>query len=98
MHVGKPLAGEKTFNKLLPNDIEKGKIAVNPSKYCTLNIREEFEECGHSFALVIELLTAELHLSNRAKLALIEYGTAQLERYERAEARLSDYVEDVTPS
>lgn len=71
---------------------------MKPSKNCTLNIREEFEECGHSFALVIELLTAELHLSNRAKLALIEYGNAQLDRFEKAEIKLRDYMEDATPN
>lgn len=71
---------------------------MNRSKLSTFEIREEFEECGHSFALVIELLTAELHLSNRAKLALIEYGNTQLDRFEKAEAKLRDYVEDTTPS
>ncbi len=71
---------------------------MKPSKLCTLKIREEFEECGNSFALVIELLTAELRLSNRAKLALIEYGNTQLDRFDEARASLKDYVEDTTPS
>ena len=68
------------------------------STLCALKIREEFEECGNSFALVIELLTAELQLTNRAKLALIEYGHAQLDRFEKVESTLRDYVEDTTPS
>lgn len=68
------------------------------SKLCTQKMRDEFEECGNSFALVIELLTAELLLSNRAKLALIEYGNAQLDRFDQAEAQLRDYVEETTPS
>lgn len=68
------------------------------SKPCALKIREEFEECGNSFALVIELLTAELQLTNRAKLALIEYGLMQLSRFEKVESTLRDYVEDATPS
>ena len=92
------LASEKTFNKLVPNDNEKGRIAVKPAQRCMLEIRDEFEECGHSFALVIELLTAELHLSNRARLALIEYGNVQMDRFEKAEAKLRDYVEDTTPN
>lgn len=68
------------------------------SKPCALKIREEFEECGNSFALVIELLTAELQLTNRAKLALIEYGLIHLSRFEKVESTLRDYVEDATPS
>lgn len=68
------------------------------STLCTLKLREEFEECGHSFALFIDLLTADLHLTQRARLALIEYGNAQLDRFEKAEARLRDYVEDTAPS
>lgn len=98
LYVDGPLAREKTFNKLAPNDNEKGKIAVKPAQRCALEIRDEFEECGHSFALVIELLTAELHLSNRARLALIEYGNVQMDRFEKAEAKLRDYVEDTTPN
>ncbi len=68
------------------------------SKACALTIRDEFEECGSSFELVIELLTAELQLTNRAKLALIEYGSVQLDQFEKVEASLNDYVEDTTPN
>ncbi|WP_321863292.1 hypothetical protein [Pseudomonas paraveronii] len=68
------------------------------STICTWKLREEFEECGHSFALLIALLTADLHLTQRAKLALIEYGAAQLDRFEHAEEMLRDYVEEATPS
>lgn len=71
---------------------------MKKSKVCALKIRDEFEECGNSFALVIELLTAELQLTNRAKLALIEYGLIQLDRFEKVEASLRDYVEDATPN
>ncbi len=71
---------------------------MKTSKRCTVKIRDEFEECGNSFALVIELLTTELLLSNRARLALIEYGNAQMDRFERAEAQLRAYIEETTPS
>jgi len=71
---------------------------VTTSRICTLKLREEFEECGHSFALLIDLLTADLHLTQRAKLALIEYGVAQLDRFEQAEAKLRAYVEEATPN
>ncbi len=71
---------------------------MNHSKVCTLKLREEFEECGHSFALLIDVLTADMRLTPRAKLALLEYGVAQLNRFEQAEERLRDYVEDTTPS
>ena len=39
-----------------------------------------------------------LQIPQRGKLALFEYGVAQLARFEHAEARLRDYVEDATPS
>ncbi|NWB76022.1 hypothetical protein HX805_26470 [Pseudomonas sp. G5001] len=71
---------------------------MNHSKVCTLKLREEFEECGHSFALLIDVLTADLYLTPRAKLALLEYGMAQLKRFEQAEERLHNYVEAATPS
>jgi len=63
-----------------------------------LKVQEEFEECGHSFELLIALLSADLHLTQRARLALIEYGATQLERFEQAEALLRDYVEEAAPS
>ncbi|WP_124425196.1 hypothetical protein [Pseudomonas orientalis] len=92
------LAGKKSFHKLPSNDIEKGHIVVINSKTCTAALRDEFEECGHSFALLVYLLGGDLQLPQRARLALLEYGVAQLDRFERAEARLRDYVEDATPS
>lgn len=63
-----------------------------------LTVREEFEECGHSFALLVALLTTDLDLPQRAKLALLEYGMAQLNRFEQAEEMLRDYLEDTAPS
>lgn len=90
--------GKKPSINYRLNDIEKGRIVVNHSKVCTLKLREEFEECGHSFALLIDLLTADLYLTPRAKLALLEYCVAQLKRFEQAEEQLHDYVEDATPS
>lgn len=68
------------------------------SKVCTSKLREEFEECGHSYALLVYLLSADLQLTHRAKLALFEYGTGQLQRFEQAEAMLRDYVEEATPN
>ena len=63
-----------------------------------LTVREEFEECGHSFALFVALLTTDLDLPQRAKLALLEYGMTQLNRFEQAEEMLCNYVEDTAPS
>lgn len=63
-----------------------------------LKVQEEFEECGHSFALMIALLSTELHLTQRARLALIEYGATQLDRFEQAEALLRNYLEETAPS
>lgn len=68
------------------------------SKVCTLKLREEFEECGHSFALLVGLLSSDLQLTQRAKFGLLEYGIAQLERFEKAEAGLRSYVEETAPS
>lgn len=83
----------------LPADyIEKGEVVVLNSKVCTSKLREEFEECGHSFALLVYLLGGDLQLPQRAKLALFEYGVAQLDRFEQAEARLRDYVEEAMPN
>jgi hypothetical protein len=74
----------------LANHTEKGEIVVLNSKVCTSKLREEFEVCGHSFALLVYLLGGDLQLSQRAELALFEYGVAQLERFEQAEATLRD--------
>ena len=63
-----------------------------------LKVQEEFEECGHSFELLVALLSADLRLTQRARLALIEYGTTQLERFEQAEALLRGYVEETASS
>ena len=63
-----------------------------------LKVQEEFEECGHSFALMIALLSTELHLTQRARLALIEYGATQLGRFEQAESLLRNYLEETAPS
>lgn len=63
-----------------------------------LKVQEEFEECGHSFELLIALQSADLHPTQRARLALIEYGATQLERFEQAEALLRDYLEETAPS
>lgn len=90
--------GKKPSINYRSNDIEKGRIVVNHSKVCTLQLREEFEECGHSFALLIDVLTADMRLTPRAKLALLEYGITQLNRFEKAEERLRNYVEEAMPS
>ncbi|MEO8488499.1 hypothetical protein [Pseudomonas sp.] len=93
-----PLARKNPARKLPANYTEKGEIAVLNSNVCTSKLRDEFEECGHSFALLVCLLSGDLHLTQRAKLALFEYGAAQLTRFEQAEEMLRDYVEDATPN
>ena len=47
------------------------------SNVCTSKLREELEECGHRFALLVYLLGSSLQLPQRAKLALFEYGVNQ---------------------
>lgn len=71
---------------------------MNHSEVSGLKLKEEFEACGHSFALLVDLLSADLYLTPRAKVALFEYGVAQLDRFEQAEAMLRGYVADTTPN
>lgn len=98
MQEKSPLAGKTLALKLPANYIEKGEIVVLNAQTSVTAMRDEFEECGHSFALLIALLTADLQLTQRAKHALFEYGVAQLNRFEQAEEMLRDYVEDTAPS
>lgn len=63
-----------------------------------MKMRDQFEECGDSFALLVALLTTDLQLTQRARLALIDYGVARLKCFEQAEAMLRNYVEETTPS
>lgn len=98
MQEKSPLAGRNLARKLPANYIEKGEIVVLNAQPSVMTLRDEFEECGHTLALLIDLLNADLDLTQRARLALMGYGLAQLNRFERAEAMLRDYVEDTAPS
>lgn len=98
MQGKRPLAGKNPALKLPANYIEKGEIAVLNAPVCIMKMRDQFEECGDSFALLVALLTTDLQLTQRARLALIDYGVAQLNGFEQAEAMLRNYVEETTPS
>lgn len=90
--------GKNPALKLPANYIEKGEIVVLNPPVCIMKMRDQFEECGDSFALLIALLTTDLQLTQRARLALIDYGAAQLKYFEQAETMLRNYVEETTPS
>lgn len=94
----RPLAGKNPALKLPANYTEKGEIVVLNPPVCIMKMRDQFEECGDSFALLVALLTTDLQLPQRAKLALIDYGVAQLNGVEQAEEILRNYVEETTPS
>lgn len=98
MQEKSPLAGRNLARKLPANYIEKGEIVVLNAQANVMTLRDEFEECGHTLALLIDLLNTDLDLTQRARLALMGYGLAQLNRFERAEAMLRDYVEDTVPN
>lgn len=49
------------------------------SKKHTTEMREKFEECGHTLALLIDLCTSDVELTERSKLALTEYGKNRME-------------------
>jgi hypothetical protein len=53
-----------------------------------LEIREAFEEAGHTLSLFIDLLTSDIQLTERSRLALASYGRASMEAFERAESQL----------
>lgn len=98
MQGKRPLAGKNPALKLPANYTEKGEIAVLNAPFCIMKMRDQFEECGDSFALLVALLTTDLQLPQRARLALIDYGVAQLNGFEQAEGMLRNYVEETTPS
>ncbi|WP_338573771.1 hypothetical protein V6L78_01900 [Pseudomonas canadensis] len=98
MQGKRPLAGKNPALKLPANYTEKGEIAVLNAPVCIMKMRDQFEECGDSFALLVALLTTDLQLTQRARLALIDYGVAQLNGFEKAEEMLRNYVEETTPS
>lgn len=68
------------------------------SKNHAIEIRDELEECGHSLALLVDLCTSDVQLTERSKLALTQYGKNSLDRFAHAEAMLRDYETDKTPS
>ena len=70
---------------------------LNPP-VCVMKMRDQFEQFGDSFALLVDLLTTDLQLTQRARLALIDYGVAQLNGFEQAEEMLRTYVKETTPS
>jgi hypothetical protein len=98
MQGKRPLAGKNPAFKLPANYTEKGEIVVLNAQDRVMKMRDQFEECGDSFALLVALLTTDLQLTQRARLALIDYGVARLKCFEQAEAMLRNYVEETTPS
>ena len=64
----------------------------------TIDIREKFEECGHTLSLFIDLCTSNIELTERSKLALTEYGKSRMEVFEDMEEMLRDYETDTAPS
>lgn len=60
----------------------------------TTEIREKFEECGHSLSLFIDLCTADVQLNQRSKLALSEYGKSRMEAFEDAENLLRSQAQE----
>lgn len=68
------------------------------TKKHAMEMRDQFEECGHSFALLVDLCTSDVQLTERSKLALTEYGKSSLNRFEHAEAMLRNYETDAAPS
>ena len=67
------------------------------SKEHTLEMREKFEECGHTLSLLIDLCTSDVKLTER-RLALTEYGKNRMEVFEDAEEMLRDYDVETAPS
>ncbi|CAI8701609.1 hypothetical protein F638_1020 [Pseudomonas sp. LAIL14HWK12:I2] len=61
-----------------------------------MEVREKFEECGHSFSLFVELCTSDITLNKRSKLALFEYGKSRMQAYENAESLLRAQGEEAT--
>lgn len=98
MQGKRPLAGKNPAIKLPANYTEKGEIVVLNVQDRVMKMRDQFEECGDSLALLVALLTTDLQLTQRARLALIDYGVARLKCFEQAEAMLRSYVEETTPS
>jgi hypothetical protein len=68
------------------------------SKIQAVEIRDEFQECGHSLSLLIDLCTSDVQLTERSKLALTQYGKHSLDRFEHAEAMLRDYEIGTAPN
>jgi len=68
------------------------------SRLHIIEMREKFEECGHTLSLFIELCTSNVELTERSKLALTEYGKSRMEVFEDAEEMLRDYETDTAPS
>ncbi len=59
---------------------------------------EEVEECGHHFALVIDIATSGTQLSERGKLGLTEYGMYSLRRFAQLEKELLNYRSSCIPN
>jgi hypothetical protein len=53
-----------------------------------MEIREAFEEAGHSLSLFIDLCTSNVQLTQRSKLALSAYGKTCMKSFEDAESGL----------
>uniref|UniRef100_A0A6H1ZGA8 Uncharacterized protein n=1 Tax=viral metagenome TaxID=1070528 RepID=A0A6H1ZGA8_9ZZZZ len=62
------------------------------------DLREEFEECGHSLSLVVDIATSDIKLSDGGKVGLVELGLTSVRRFKAAVAKLSDYTEGNLPS
>ena len=65
-------------------------------KNSATELREKFEECGHTLSLLIDLCTSDVQLTERSKLALSEYGRNRMDLFEVAEGMLRDY--DTAPN
>jgi len=68
------------------------------SKKHATEMRDEFEECGHSLALLIDLFTSDVQLTERGRLALSAYGKESMDRFEHAEELLRNYEAETVTS